>query len=249
MRRALPLAAGLAVAALALAGCSDDPGDAVTDGADTGAGDVVEVPGVAVTGDAAALSPDGGRIAVPCDGELCLWSTDEGTLDDRWDGGGVVAWGTGGLVATDRVDGGTVSVVLVDDATGDEVGTAEAYDPEVAEDGPGAGMRDLEFSPDGETLVGAGADGVVRLWSVDDPTDVTELDPEGEAPVAVAFSSAGSALAVASSDAPVTVFDAGSGAALGRLDAPPQGHVAWSPDDATLATSSFALDEQAALTV
>ena len=84
---------------------------------------------------------------------------------------------------------------------------------------------------------------------MDDPTDVTELDPEGEAPVAVAFSSDGSALAVASSDAPVTVFDAGSGAALGQLDAPPQGHVAWGPDDATLATSSFALDEQAALTV
>ncbi len=191
MRRALPLAAGLAVAALALAGCSDDSGGAMTDGVDTGSGDVVEVPGVPFTGDSAALSPDGSRIAVPCDGELCLWSTAEGTLDDRWDGGGVVAWGTGGLVATDRVDGGTVSVVLVDDATGDEVGTAEAYDAEVVQDGPGAGMRDLEFSPDGQTLAGAGADGVVRLWSVDDPTDVTELDPEGEAPVAVAFSPTG----------------------------------------------------------
>ena len=137
-----------------------------------------------------------------------------------------MAWSPGapaGCVATDRVDGGTVSVVLVDDATGDEVGTAEAYDAEVVQDGPGAGMRDLEFSPDGETLAGAGADGVVRLWSVDDPTDVTELDPEGEAPVAVAFSPDGSALAVASSDAPVTVFEAGSGAALGQLDAPPQG--------------------------
>ena len=36
MRRALPLAAGLAVAALALAGCSDDSGGAMTDGVDTG---------------------------------------------------------------------------------------------------------------------------------------------------------------------------------------------------------------------
>ena len=35
MRRALPLAAGLAVAALALAGCSDDSGGAMTDGVDT----------------------------------------------------------------------------------------------------------------------------------------------------------------------------------------------------------------------
>nr|WP_300048317.1 hypothetical protein [uncultured Nocardioides sp.] len=249
MRRALQLAAGLAVASLALTGCSDDSGGAMTDGVDTGSGDVVEVPGVPFTGDSAALSPDGSRIAVPCDGELCLWSTAEGTLADRWAGGGVVAWGTGGLVATDRVDGGTVSVVLVDDATGDEVGTVEAYAAEVVQDGPGVGMRDLAFSPDGQTLAGAGADGVVRLWSVDDPAEVTELDPEGEAPVAVAFSSDGSALAVASSDAPVTVVDVGSGAALGQLDAPPQGHVAWGPDDATLATSSFALDERAALTV
>lgn len=249
MRRVLPLAVVLAVASLAFAGCSADSGDAVTDGGDTGAGDVVEVPAAAVTGDSAALSPDGSRVAVPCDGELCVWSTAEGTLDDRWDGGGVVAWSGGGLVATDRVDDGTVSVVLVDDATGDEIGTAEAYDAAVVQDGPGAGMRDLEFSPDGETLAGVGGDGVVRLWSVDDLADVTELDPEGEAPVAVSFSSRGSALAVASSDAPVTIVEVGSGAPLGQLDAPPQGHVAWGPDDATIATTSFALDEQAALTV
>jgi WD40 repeat protein len=253
MRRALPQAVALGVAALVLAGCSDDSGGIAPDGGagggDTSSGDVVEVPGVSVTGDAAALSPDGTRIAVPCDGELCVWSTAEGTLGERWDGGGVVAWSTGGLVATDRVTGGTVAVVLLDDATGDEVATAEAYDAEVVQDGPGAGMRDLEFSPDGETLAGAGADGVVRLWSVDDPTDVTELDPEGDAPVALAFSSDGSELAVASSDAPVTIVEVGSGDTLGELDAPPQGHVAWAPDDATVATSSFALDEQAAVTI
>jgi WD40 repeat protein len=250
MRRALP--AALAVAALVLAGCSEDSGGTAPDGGDsggTGSGDIVEVPGVSVTGDAAALSPDGSRIAVPCDGELCVWSTTEGALDDRWDGGGVVAWGAGGLVATDQVDGGTVAVVLLDDATGNEVATAEAYDAEVVQDGPGAGMSDLQFSPDGETLAGAGADGVVRLWSVDDPTDVTELDPEGDAPVALAFSSDGSELAVASSDAPVTIVEVGSGDTLGELGAPPQGHVAWAPDDATIATSSFALDAQAAVTI
>jgi len=240
--------AGMVVASLALAGCSDAPGGAGTDGGgDPGSGDVVEVPGVAVTGDSAALSPDGARIAVPCDGGLCVWSTAEGSLDSRWEGGGVVAWSTGGLVATDRVDGGTVSVVLVDDATGEEVGTAEAYDAEVVQDAPGAGMRDLAFSPDGETLAGAGADGVVRLWPVDDPTDVTELDPEGAAPVDLAFSPSGSQLAVAFADAPVTIVEVGSGAMLARLDAPPQGHVAWGPD-ATLATSSYALGEQAAVT-
>jgi len=253
MRRALPQAVALGVAALVLAGCSDDSGGTAPDGGagggDTSSGDVVEVPGVSVTGDAAALSPDGTRIAVPCDGELCVWSTAEGTLGERWDGGGVVAWSAGGLVATDRVDGGTVSVVLVDDATGDEAGTVRAYDAEVVQDGPGAGMRDLAFSPDGETLAGAGTDGVVRLWSVDDPTDVTEVDPEGEAPVALAFSSRGTELAIASADAPVTIVEVGSGDPIGQLDAPPQGHVAWAPDDATLATSSYALDEQAALTV
>ncbi|MBC2932059.1 WD40 repeat domain-containing protein [Nocardioides sp. zg-1228] len=257
MRSGLPVAAVLTVAALALAGCSSGDGPEADrsgggDGGDAGSGDVAQVPGVAFTGDSAALSPDGARLAVPCDGELCVWSTGEGTLDGRWDGGGVVAWSTAGLVATDRIDGGTVSVVLLDDTTGEEVGSVEAYDAAVVQDAAGGSLRDLEFSPDGDTLAGAGADGVVRLWSVADPAEVAAVEPgidAGGDAVAVAWSPRSPTLAVAASDAPASLHDTVTGEQVGELDAPPQGHVAWAPDGTTLATSSFALDDGAAVTV
>jgi WD40 repeat protein len=235
-------------ALLALAACSSD--DATDDpGPGAGEGEVVEVPGVAVTGDSAALSPDGSQLAVPCDGRLCVWSTADGSLEQQWDGGGVVAWSTAGLLATDRVENGTVSVVVLDAATGDEVASAEAYAADEAQDGPGDGLLDLTFSADGEILAGVGADGIVRLWPLADPADVLEVDPEGDAPVAVAFEPAGARVAVASSDAPVAVHDARTGEPLGALDGAPQGDVAWSPDGAWLAGASFAYDDDAATTV
>lgn len=237
------------VALLALAGCSsgDEPADPPTDG--PGEGELVEVPGVLLDGDSAALSPDGSRLAVPCDGSVCVWSTADGSLEDTFDGGAVVAWSAGGLLATDRVDGGTVSVVLLDAATGEETGAADAYESEVVDDGPGEGLRDVVFSADGETLAGVGADGVVRLWSVADPTDVVEVDPEGDKPVAVAFDPDGARLAIASSDAPVALHDARTGEALDSLAGAPQGDVAWSADGSWIAGASFAHDDEAATTV
>lgn len=243
-----PSAAAL-VAALSLAACSSghepDPGS----GGDAAEGDLVEVPGVVVGADSAAVSPDGSRIVVPCDGRLCVWDTASGSLEEQWDGGGVVAWSAAGLLATDGVEGGTVSMVILDAATGQEVSVAEAYQADVVEDGPGDGLRDLVFSADGETVVGVGSDGIVRLWSVADPSDVVELDPEGDSPVAVAVSPDGARVAIASSDAPVALHDLRTGDALGTLAGPPQGDVAWSPDGATIATASFTLDDEAATTV
>lgn len=242
-----PVAAAL-VAVLASTGCSsgDDPGP---DRAGTGQGDLVEVPGVVVGADSAAVSPDGSRIAVPCDGRLCVWDTASGSLEEQWDGGGVVAWSTAGLLATDRIDGGSVSVVILDAASGAQVSGAEAYESDVVEDGPGDGLRDLAFTADGETLAGVGSDGIVRLWSVADPSDVVEVDPEGDTPVAVAASPDGARIAIASSDAPVAVHDLRTGEALSTLAGPPQGDVAWSPDGASVATASFTLDDEAATTI
>ena len=236
------------VAVVALAGCSsgDDP---EPDAAGTGEGDLVEVPGVVVGADSAAVSPDGAHIAVPCDGLLCVWDTATGSLEEQWDGGGVVAWSTAGLLATDRTEGGTVSVVILDAATGAEVSGAEAHESDVVEDAPGDGLRDLVFSADGEILVGVGSDGIVRLWSVADPSDVVEVDPEGDTPVAVAPSPDGARIAIASADAPVAVHDLRTGEAVGTLAGAPQGDVAWSPDGASLATASFTLDDEAATTV
>ena len=242
-----PVAAVL-VALLTLSACSagEEPERPLGGSAD---GDVSEVPGVLLTGDSAALSPDGSHLAVPCDGRLCVWSTADGSLTDQWQGGGVVAWSAAGLIATDRVVGGTVSVVVLDATTGEETDTADAYEVEDVQDGPDDGLRDLAFSADGETLAGVGADGVVRLWPVGDLSDVVEVDPEGDAPVALAFSPDGSRVAIASSDVPVAVHDARTGERLGALDGAPQGDVAWSGDGAWIAGASFADDDAAATTV
>ncbi|MDZ5661310.1 hypothetical protein SFC79_05980 [Nocardioides sp. S-58] len=251
LRRAR-LASAVAVL-LVLAGCSSsqdgrDEGRAGGDGGQGAEqGDLVEVPGVLLDGDAAALSPDGARLAVPCDARLCVWSTADGSLQEQWDGGAVVAWGAADRVATDRVEDGSVDVVVLDPTTGREVAAAEAHRAEDVQDGTGGGLRDLAFAPDGSTLAGVGGDGVVRLWPAD-LADVVEVTGTGDG-VAVAFSPDGERVAVASSDAAVSVHDAATGEPVGSLAGPAQGDVAWSDDGASIATASFALDDAAATTV
>jgi WD40 repeat protein len=239
--------AAVLVALLTLSACSsgDDPDTAVT----PGDGDLSDVPGALLTGDSAALSPDGSRIAVPCDGRLCVWSTADGSLEAQWDGGGVVAWSTAGLIATDGVADGTVSLVVLDSATGEQVSSTAAYAADDASEASGGGLLDLTFSADGETLAGVGADGIVRLWPLSDTAAVLEVDPEGEAPVAVAFEPDGNRIAIASSDAPVAVHDARTGEPIGSLGGGPQGDVAWSGDSSWIAGASYADDDDAATTV
>jgi len=224
---------------LTLAGCSSEPAPP-DDGGESGggSGEVVQVPGALVNSNSAGISPDGARIAVPCDGSICVWDTAGGSLVDTWDGGSIVAWSpTGDVVATDRRDGPTVSLVLLEASSGDELATAEAFETEVVQDDSDGGLVDLAFSPDGETVAGVGSDGVLRLWSVADPADPAVIEV-GQA-IDVAFSSDSSRVAVAAVDGPVTIHDAGTGEELGSLDADPQRTVAWTADGASLATTSL----------
>ncbi len=248
MRRRWSAVAGAGLLVLAMGACSADPAPEPEGGVASGELDRIE--GTLVHPDSAALSPDGSRLAVPCDGSICVWDTAGGDLVDTWDGGSVVAWSPGGrLLATDDVEGETVSVVLLDDATGAEKQVFPAFGTDVVQDQPGGGVLDLAFSPQGDTLAGVGPDGTVRAWPVNDPGKGLEMALAGQKPVAVAFSPDGSRLAVASADAPVTLHDPATGKQVATLDGEPQGAVAWSEDGASLATASFALDDNAETTI
>jgi len=139
--------------------------------------------------------------------------------------------------------------VVLDAATGDEVTSAAAYESDVVQDASSEGFLDLAFSADGETVAGVGADGVVRLWPVDDPGGLVEVDPEGDAPVAVAFAPDDASIAIASSDAAVAVHDVRTGEVIGSLGGAPQGDVAWSADGSWIAGASFAFDDEATTTI
>ena len=99
-------------------------------------------------------------------------------------------------------------------------------------------IRAMAFSPDGNTMVSAGADGTVRAWNVENQTSEILTDLDG--PVhAVAFSPDGRLLITGGEDTIVRVW-----AAEGTLLIELPGHrgpvhtVAVSPDGETLATGS-----------
>lgn len=250
MRRPRALALAGAVALLT-AGCSTSSDGDGTDGSDGpgGAeqGEVVQVPGVVGGAGSVAFLPGALRVVAPCDGGLCVWSAAGGALVDRLDGGGIVA-ASGPGIYTDRVQDGTVELVLLDEVTGDEVASVPAYEVADVQDGPSQGLRDVELSPDGRWVAAVGSDGVVRRWTASGLADELTIASEGDA-VAVAWSADGSQVAVASSDGPVTIRDASTGEEVGALDAPPQGDVVWSEDGTRIVTASFALDDAAATTV
>jgi len=61
----------------------------------------------------------------------------------------VVAWNpTDEVVGTDRIDGKTVSLVLLDALTGAEQVSTEAYSAPVVDDAPGDGLLDHAFARD-----------------------------------------------------------------------------------------------------
>ncbi|MFF8103622.1 hypothetical protein ACF07S_28555 [Streptomyces sp. NPDC016640] len=114
-------------------------------------------------------------------------------------------------------------------------------------DGDGVGMNFIEFTPRGDTLVGAGADRTLRLWDVTDPRHPALLSqrPTGhsEAVYSVAVRRDGRMAATAGYDDTVRLWDI-TDPARPRSLAKLTGHianvkpVAFSPDGTTLASGS-----------
>ena len=98
----------------------------------------------------------------------------------------------------------------------------------------------VAFSPDGNTLVGGGSDGTVRLWDVVSEELNTVLIGHSESVNSVAFSPDGSILASGSGDNTVRLWDMPSGQPkiilIGHLGG--VNSVTFSPDGSTLASSA-----------
>lgn len=166
---------------------------------------------------AADLSPDGRLLAVAT--SIGVWLEAANVPDasprllEGQTGASSVAFDPGGALLASGGDDS--SVVLWEVSSGDERArlTNHLYR-----------VMALAFSIDGQTLASADASGVARLWDVTAGGERAAL-PGSASPWALAFSPDGATLAM-SSRAAVEVWDTATGAALARLDLPPDAETA-----------------------
>jgi WD40 repeat protein/DNA-binding SARP family transcriptional activator len=193
---------------------------------------------------AAAWSPDGGRIVTMSPSQVIVWDAStprDYDLEHRFrypeltvsPPSGLftaVAFGPDSRIATGMSDGTTVVWEL---SAGD--GT-----PVLTLGGHKAAVETVDFSPDGTRLTTSGDDGEVKVWDIT-PTggghEWLTLPGEG----GVAYSPGGERLAVGSEDGAIHVYEAASGretlvlqAHEGRVNA-----IAFDPTGSTLATAGL----------
>ena len=173
---------------------------------------------------ALAASPDGQRLASVGHGvDFTIWDSESGeqvlviplpsdalvyTLSFSPDGKQILAAGSPEgeqiLAAGDPGNGG---VLIWDAISGQPLDSINV---------PG-GAKGASFSPDGELIVSAGGDGVIRLWDVRTGAEVGEFVGHQEAASAVWFSPDASRLVSVGEDRTVRVWDVRSGEEIALL--------------------------------
>lgn len=97
---------------------------------------------------------------------------------------------------------------IVDTATGEVTQHKE---------GPGADIRTIAFSPQGDCMAAAGRKGAIRIWNVADRTNHRDIETGGRRIRSLAFSPDGTRIAAAGHSPNIEIFDVATGQSLMTL--------------------------------
>ena len=216
------------LAAALLAGCASDPDQ---DGCDISAlgtsGGSISLAAAVMPSrlDAGSLvtDPEGKYVVASCTDGTCRWNAAGGAYETISETGYGAISPDLTLVAR-KVGCSDIALVEVD---GDkQVQRLEGLpNPKVTDASP---VGEIAFSPDGRLVAGAGLEGDLIIWSVEDGDEVASTDL-GNGVGSISFSPDGDLVAVASGDS-VSVLEAESGDEIGTLATANVVDPVWSPD-------------------